>query len=74
VWKVDFHPTSPDYVLSCAEDGDLLLWDFHSPTLQNKFVSQDKMAVHRLLHSPLYVVKFSTRIRFQSLTIPFLGP
>ena len=30
LWKVAFHPDHPDHVLSCSDDGTLLMWDTSS--------------------------------------------
>ena len=27
VWEVKFHPTSPDHLFSCSEDGSVWHWD-----------------------------------------------
>ena len=54
VWKIQFHPTVPDYLLSAGDDGDLLLWDFHSPSsIHTQYGGKERLSVHRLLHSPL---------------------
>lgn len=30
LWKVAFHPDQPDHVISCSDDGTLLMWDTSS--------------------------------------------
>ena len=30
VWEVKFHPTSPDHLFSCSEDGSIWHWDASS--------------------------------------------
>lgn len=31
VWDVAFHPTQPDILISCSQDGRMLLWDLRKP-------------------------------------------
>lgn len=30
VWDIQFHPAAPDNIVSCGEDGCVLLWDFNA--------------------------------------------
>lgn len=30
VWEVRFHPTNPDHLFTCSEDGSLLHWETSS--------------------------------------------
>lgn len=30
VWQVAFHPTEPDFLMTCSNDGNLFLWDFNT--------------------------------------------
>ena len=54
VWEVRFHPVVPDYLLSTADDGNLLIWDFHSPnSIHTQYSGKERLATHKLLHSPL---------------------
>eukprot|EP01104_Vermistella_antarctica_P020742 TRINITY_DN9012_c0_g1_i1.p1 TRINITY_DN9012_c0_g1~~TRINITY_DN9012_c0_g1_i1.p1 ORF type:complete len:379 (-),score=71.08 TRINITY_DN9012_c0_g1_i1:190-1326(-) len=44
VWKVAFHPTSPDHLLSCAEDGKVYQW--YLPTLEVHLVAECDLGVN----------------------------
>lgn len=43
VWEVHFHPSNPDHLFTCSEDGSLLHWETSSHSdisyLQGKFLS-----------------------------------
>ncbi|KAM9798258.1 nucleoporin Nup43 [Neosynchiropus ocellatus] len=32
IWEVHFHPTNPDHLFTCSEDGSLLHWETSSPS------------------------------------------
>lgn len=43
VWEVHFHPTNPDHLFTCSEDGSLLHWETSSQSdmpsfLQGKYI------------------------------------
>lgn len=38
VWEVHFHPTNPDHLFTCSEDGSLLHWETSSPSDMPSFL------------------------------------
>ncbi|XP_014897229.1 nucleoporin Nup43 [Poecilia latipinna] len=38
MWEVHFHPTNPDHLFTCSEDGSLLHWETSSPSEMPSFL------------------------------------
>ncbi|XP_077596398.1 nucleoporin Nup43 isoform X1 [Stigmatopora nigra] len=38
MWEVHFHPTNPDHLFTCSEDGSLLHWETSSPSDMPSFL------------------------------------
>lgn len=57
VWEVKFLPQQPDALLSCGEDGQVLLWHTHAPAAP----------VHRLLTNIMGVNSFDIHPEYQYL-------
>jgi len=73
VWQIGFHPTAPHNLISCSEDGDVLLWSAFPPShaVMQLFISfldfatkgafepdAQSLTLHKLAHHDLSVNAF----------------
>ena len=73
VWQIGFHPTAPHNLISCSEDGDVLLWSALPPShaVMQLFISfldfatkgafepdAQSLTLHKLAHHDLSVNSF----------------
>lgn len=49
VWEVHFHPTNPDHLFTCSEDGSLLHWETCSGSDAPSFLQGKKESVAGLI-------------------------
>lgn len=45
VWEVHFHPTNPDHLFTCSEDGSLLHWETASQSDMPSFLQGKLMCL-----------------------------
>ncbi len=65
VWQLLFHYTAPNNLLSCSEDGSLLMWGnisffslFKSSLSHDPFYNFSKVLYHTILFSKLVLQNF----------------
>jgi hypothetical protein len=58
VWDLQFDALQPDRLFSCAQDGNLYLWDFNYKHQQREglFAARDNVAIYHLVEHIAYVI------------------
>jgi len=56
VWDIAFHPTAPNNLISCSEDGDVLLWNFATKGAFEP--DAQSLTLQKLVHHDLAVNSF----------------